>query len=129
MQRYDYIQRVIEQLAAALARIAGLQAEGKHVEALAEVQRAYSGLDLNPHLVRSLDSVSLARLLREPTKVHAVARLLKEEADLRESMGELSVADLLRRRALRLCRTLESTPDHPAATLAAELERALAASS
>ena len=125
MQRYDYIQRVIEQLAAALARIAGLRAEGKHDEALSEIQQTYVALELNPHLVRSLDAVSLARLLRESERVQGVARLLAEEAELRALAGEPGVAVLLRRRALGLCRALGPASGGAVAELTAELERRL----
>jgi hypothetical protein len=94
-------------LAAVFARIAGLKAEGRLTEALDEVGEAYSALDLNPHLLRTLDAGSIARMLRDPPRVRGVARLLAEEADLRDARGERGAAYGQRRRALELCKTLD----------------------
>lgn len=107
MQRYDYVQRIIEQLAAALARIAGCKAEG-HLEAgLEEVRRAIEELGLNPHLVSSLDTGSLGRLLRHPEQLRAVARLLAEEAELLAALGRERAAALTAARATALARLLD----------------------
>lgn len=123
MERYDYVKRLIEQLGAALARIAGLRAQGQYQEALAELREAYSGLDLNPRLVGSLDGASLARMLRDPDRVRALARLLEEEAKLRDHLDQTVAARSQRRQALALYRSLaDPSPD---AAAIAELERVL----
>jgi len=106
MQRYDYVQRIIEQLAAALARIARCKADGRLEAGLEEIRGAIEELGLNPHLVSSLDAGSLGRLLRHPEQLRAVAQLLAEEAELLAAAGREREAVSAAARAPALARLL-----------------------
>lgn len=81
MLREDYIIRLIKQLAAALARIAGRRKAGDYEGALAETGKAWDDLIGQPprELVDVLDTATLAGLLKEPARMRAAAQLLVEE--------------------------------------------------
>jgi hypothetical protein len=110
LERTDYLQRIIAELAAALARIAGHAAAGQPAAGLEEIRQAYAALGVEPRLVASLEAVSLARLLRLPERVRAVARLLTEEAALHLALGQAPEARRCAQRARALLDTL--TPEH-----------------
>jgi hypothetical protein len=58
MYQEDYILRMVQQLVAAIARIAGLNQRAEHAEALAAADRAWGELlgDIPPELASSVDS-------------------------------------------------------------------------
>jgi hypothetical protein len=102
MQRYDVIQRLIQQLAETLARIAGMRREGRAEEALVVVAQTYHGLGVDPEALRRLDSRSLALLHGSPLKLRAIAELCEAEAELMDALGRPEAAEAKRRRALEL---------------------------
>ncbi len=121
--RQDYLMRMIQQLSGVLARIAGLRAEGRHDEALAEIGDAYGRFaGLNPSLIHALGEEDLVALLRargglDPQRTYALAELLREEAEIFASEGRPDEALPRDRKALRLylevLPDLEDTPSPP----------------
>lgn len=113
MIREDYIIRLIKQLAAFLARIAGHRKRGEYTQALDEMNRAWTDiLDVPRELVDATDPETLAALLREPAKMRLAGRLLAEEALVMTSKGDPLNASVLRARAVELfitARTLDPT--------------------
>jgi hypothetical protein len=102
MYQHDVIKRMIEALGAALAKIAGLRAEGKNEEALQEVQAAYAALGLNPHLISSLQGASLRVVVGSPEKAQALSQLLLEESQLLAQLGDTRTAEQKARQASAL---------------------------
>ena len=101
--RKDWLRRLIEQLAQALATIAGLRRSGQLVEAEMALKQAEREL-LGP-LARDaerLDSESLKQLLSADERVRLYAELLIERAELRSLRGDLAGAALDRLRAAEL---------------------------
>jgi hypothetical protein len=99
----DYVLRMIQLLARAIARILGLREAGKLEEALEEVQTTAdtifgsmrSTLDV-------IDPQSAARLLTNGEKIEAYATLTAVEASIRDVMGDAELARSGERRALSL---------------------------
>jgi hypothetical protein len=99
----DYVLRMIQLLARAIARILGLREAGKLEEALEEVQTTAdtifgsmrSTLDV-------IDPQSAARLLTNGDKIEAYATLTAVEASIRDLMGDAELARSGERRALSL---------------------------
>jgi hypothetical protein len=99
----DYVLRMIQLLARAIARILGLREAGKLKEALEEVQTTAdtifgsmrSTLDV-------IDPQSAARLLTNGDKIEAYATLTAVEASIRDLMGDAELARSGERRALSL---------------------------
>jgi hypothetical protein len=99
----DYVLRMIQLLARAIARILGLREAGKLKEALEEVQTTAdtifgsmrSTLDV-------IDPQSAARLLTNGEKIEAYATLTAVEASIRDLMGDAELARSGERRALSL---------------------------
>jgi hypothetical protein len=85
--RRDYIQRMVERLAEALARIAGLRAQKDLDGAEREVAEAYRVLNVDPTFL-SLDARSLIALVGDPDRLAMLARLLEEEAAVCEARGD-----------------------------------------
>ena len=103
MFREDYLMRLIHQLAEFVARVAGLNQQGEHVEALAEADRAWGKLlDAPRALIDAVDTPTLAGMLRDPAAIRAAAQLLHEEARALAGKGEPSPAQVRYRRALEL---------------------------
>ncbi len=103
MFEQDYVLRMIQQLAQAIARIAGFKKAGKLDEALSEVRETADGI-FGP-LLRTLDAVdaqSAAGLLGNREKIEAYARLTAEEASIHDLMGDARRARAGERRALLL---------------------------
>jgi len=102
MYQQDVIKRMIEALGAALAKIAGLRAEGKNEEALQEVQAAYAALGLNRHLISSLQGASLRVVVGSPERAQALSRLLYQESQLLAQGGDTKTAEQKARQARAL---------------------------
>jgi hypothetical protein len=88
MQRRDWIERAIEQLAQALAAIMGLRKNGLQEEAAAQVNDAFfrlGGIDVR--LVEMSDARLLAQQVRDPIRLLIVARLARERAELELERG------------------------------------------
>lgn len=121
MQRYDFLERLIQQIAEAIARIAGLSRQGRSEEALLVVEQTYRGLGVDPEALRRLDSRSLAMLQGPPEKLRALARLCELEADALDKLERPGAASDRRRRALEL--VLEADALDPSGTDGEQLSR------
>ena len=104
MFRDDYILRMVHQLAAAIARIAGLNQRGEPDLALAEADRAWGELlgDIPTELAGSVDSRTLAGLLRQPARIRLAHELSREQARALAARGDAAGASRRARRALEL---------------------------
>ena len=104
MLRDDYIIRLIKQLGAALARIAGKRKAGEFDDALQEAGKGWDDLIGQPprELVDVLDTRTLADMLREPAKMRAAAQLLIEEGRACAGKGDPVHAAVRYRRAWEL---------------------------
>lgn len=115
--RRDYILRMIEQLAAAIARIAGLRVSGRHDEALEVLRETQNGLlgPLQPMIGR-LDAASAVAMLGDASKIEAYLRLLAEEAAIYSAMRDGEKAGRVLRRLLALGREAGFLSDTAAAS-------------
>jgi hypothetical protein len=104
MFQEDYILRMVQQLAAAIARIAGLNQREQHDQALAEAERAWGELlgDIPPELAASTDSHTLAGMLRQPARIRLAHEILREQARALAARGDTAGAARHARRALEL---------------------------
>ena len=88
MIREDFVMRMVRQLAAALARIAGLRRAGLLEEAAQELDAAFASLGgIDPLLVRDGDATFLLSLVQDPARREALSRLLEERDALRAARG------------------------------------------
>jgi hypothetical protein len=121
MYREDYIIRLIKQLVEFIARAAGLNRSGKHDEALAATDEAWDQLlDAPRGMVASVDTPTLAMLLREPAKIRVAAQLCYEEARALAGKGDPVHAALRYTRAMELileARALDPQPEDDQAIL------------
>ncbi len=104
MFQEDYILRMVQQLAGAIARIAGLNQRAEHAEALAEANRAWGELlgGIPPELAGSVDSRTLAGMLRQPARILLASQILGEQARALAGQGDAAGAARRARRALEL---------------------------
>jgi hypothetical protein len=103
MLRDDYIIRLIKQLGAFLARIAGKRTAGDYEAALAETGKAWDELIGHPReLVDVVDSHTFAELLKQPERMRAAAQLLVEEGRAYGGKGDPAHAVVCYRRAWEL---------------------------
>jgi hypothetical protein len=111
----DYILRAVKQLGAAIARIAGLNDQAEHDEALAAADQTWSDLlGIPAGLAASIDSRTLAGMLREPAKIRLAARLVHEQARALSAQGDAVRAAVRYRRAMELlleARALDTNED------------------
>lgn len=104
MLRDDYLIRLIKQLGAALARIAGRR-KGRDFEgALDETGKAWDDLIGQPprELVDILDTHTLAEMLKDPSRMRVAAKLLVEEGRAHAGKGDPVHAALAYRHAYEL---------------------------
>jgi hypothetical protein len=108
----DYILKMIEQLAAALSRVAGLKTAGKLDEAGDEIRNTADAI-LGPlaNTVDALDAASAAKLLGNRQKIGVYAALVAELADIRAREGRDAEARSKYRRALEV--QLACLSEHP----------------
>jgi hypothetical protein len=87
MQRDDYFERMVQQIAAIVARALGLATHGQFEDAQRELDGAWTSVvGLRRSDVMRLDATTLRSLLG--TKVAAAAQLLDAQAELDETRGE-----------------------------------------
>jgi len=104
MQRQDYIERMIQQVAAAIARALGMAQRGRSDEARHELDAAWSGaLGLRRGDVERFDDATLRMLLAG--RIEPAAALLDAEAEVRRAAGDAAAAERLRAVAGRLRRS------------------------
>jgi hypothetical protein len=103
MIQRDYVLRLIQQLAQALARIAGLKRSGQLDEALDDVGATLNDL-LGPlrTTLDAIDARSAARLLTDRERIEAYALLTAEEASILTLKGHTARAGQRTQRALAL---------------------------
>lgn len=124
MLREDFIERMIRQLAQAVAGILGLRKRGRLDEAEAEVLAAIAGLGrIDPRLLDASDAVTVASLVRETGQLQVLARLLAERAEIQADRIRDAEAARSRRKAVELW--LEAAL--AGATLDADARRRIAA--
>lgn len=99
----DFILRMIEAIAAAIARIRKRRESGDLVAARSEVHNAIVEL-LGPAaaMVGMLDSRTAANLVSDPTRIAMWARLLHEDAEILREMTRATEADATERRVMEL---------------------------
>ncbi|WP_163993614.1 hypothetical protein [Pyxidicoccus caerfyrddinensis] len=113
--RKDYIERLIEEFAAALARILKARREQKFADAQRLIQdTALSTLGMEYGALLLADPASTARLLGSPVRVKVLARLVAEEGELLQQQGDPVTASARFHFSLALYAEAESlglTPD------------------
>ncbi|HET8722987.1 MAG TPA: hypothetical protein VFM53_02205 [Anaeromyxobacteraceae bacterium] len=87
MLRDDFVMRMVRQLAAALARIAGLRNAGLLDEAAERLDEAFAALGVDPKLAGSADAALLLGLTADPARREALRRLLEERDALAAARG------------------------------------------
>lgn len=93
MIKKDYVERLIEQIADAIARLLKLKVEGRPGEALAQVRSACEeAFGMEYEMLVGVDAASAASLLGTPLKVRKFAELVRAEAEVLEEAGEIGMA-------------------------------------
>ncbi|HEY1697803.1 MAG TPA: hypothetical protein VGG39_36835 [Polyangiaceae bacterium] len=100
MQHRDYMHHLLEQIAAAVARVGDCVAAGKLDEAEGVLDTTWSAVGMRRADAGRLD-VGTMRVLLGPKKVLAT-QLLKAEATVEEARGRHARAEALRRTATEL---------------------------
>ncbi len=94
MIRKDYIQKIIEEFAKALATIMGLKEDGEYGKALDKIDEAYVGtMDVDPKILRSIDESELVEFLQiekqfDNQYLKMIAELLFEEGQVYVETGD-----------------------------------------
>ncbi|MFP2963658.1 hypothetical protein ACLEPN_39490 [Myxococcus sp. 1LA] len=129
--RKDYIERLIEEFAAALSRILKARREKKLAEAQSLIQETALGtLGMEYTALLMADPVSTARLLGSPTRVKVLARLVAEDGELIAEQGDATTATSRFQYALALydeVQALGLTPDADDTATISRLRTRLAA--
>ena len=99
----DFIMREIERIVAVIARILQLKQHDDLDGALEVIQHSYTELfgPLGEFLAQT-DVATVTQLITDPVQMAGLARLLRVEANVRESAGDSTAADAIKRRALEL---------------------------
>jgi hypothetical protein len=95
MIREDYIERLIQQLAAVFKALLKARQEQRPEDALQLIrQAALSLLGMEYSVLTLADAASTARLLGHPQRVVALARLVVEEGEVLREQGQQARARL-----------------------------------
>ncbi|MDD2891198.1 MAG: DUF6483 family protein [bacterium] len=100
MIKEDYILRMIERLAIAIAKVLKLKETNQHREALVIIDETFQELfGLNSKTISSLPAESIIELLglntpEEAQKCFWIADLIKEEADIYELQKDFKTSEL-----------------------------------
>jgi hypothetical protein len=90
----DYIQRIVEAMAKAIAAIVTFRKQGETQAARDEITRTSGslfGLDLG--LIELMGPATVAAQLGHPEKVEALAQLVDEKALVEREAGEVAAAE------------------------------------
>ncbi|AKF79052.1 hypothetical protein MFUL124B02_00640 [Myxococcus fulvus 124B02] len=91
--RKDYVERLIEQFAAALARLLKARHEKRFADAAALIRStALDTLGMEYSALLMVDAASTARLLGDPMRVKVLARLVAEDGELHLEQGDSRMA-------------------------------------
>jgi hypothetical protein len=115
----DYVLRLVRRIAAAIARVAGLNRQEAHVQALAAADQVWSQLLALPDISDGIDSHILAGVIGDPARIRLAQQLLCEQARAFDGTGDERAAAERYRRALELL--LEAHVRAPADGDAAEI--------
>jgi hypothetical protein len=102
-QQKDYLQRLVEQLADALAALLKKRRAKEHAEVrglVGDACRELLGMEYG--VLTAVDAHSAAQLLGHPTRVRALAQLVQEDALGLEGLGDATGADRMRELAAAL---------------------------
>lgn len=108
MLRKDYLTRMIEEMTEAVGSMLGLRREQKNEEALEKLDGLLKrNFRMSEQMLRSLPPEELILLFRQRDGVDAeslqlVARMLQENGEIRENMGEEQEAAAVRIKALHV---------------------------
>ena|SRR5579859_8106649 len=103
MLRQDYVERMIQQVAAAIGRALGASQSGHPEQALRELEATWSSLlGFRRGDVERIDEATLRALLEG--KLEPAAALLDAEADIRQAQGDDASADRMHGLARRFRR-------------------------
>ncbi len=95
--RKDYLQRMVEQLAEALAALLGKRKAKQHAEVrglVGDTCRDLLGMEYG--VLTAVDAHSAAQLLGHPVRVRALAQLVQEDALALEGLGDAAGAEARR---------------------------------
>jgi len=99
----DFLLRELRRVAEMIARALNLRGSGDLPAARNEIDNAYKALlEGQSDLLRMLDTSSAARLIGNPKKVAALARITAADAALAAAQGNSKAEQLLTARALSL---------------------------
>src|SRR4029079_7464064 len=97
----DFLLRELRRVAEMIARALNLRGSGDLPAARNEIDNAYKALlEGQSDLLRMLDTSSAARLIGNPKKVAALARITAADAALAAAQGNSKAEQLLTARAL-----------------------------
>ncbi|WP_172196967.1 DUF6483 family protein [Saccharibacillus qingshengii] len=108
MLRKDYLMRMIEEMSEAVGSMLGLRREQKNEQALDKLDGLLKRhFRMSEQMLRSLPAEELIRLFRQRDGVDAeslqlVARMLQENGEIRDNMGEEQAAAAVRIKALHV---------------------------
>ncbi|OWA33073.1 hypothetical protein B9G55_23230 [Saccharibacillus sp. O16] len=109
MLRKDYLTRMIEEMTEAVGEMLGLRRQQKNEQALEKLDGVLKrNFRMSEQMLRSLPPEELIQLFRQrgeaidAESVQLVARMLQENADIRENMGDEQEAASSRIKALHL---------------------------
>ncbi|MCP3166186.1 hypothetical protein [Myxococcus qinghaiensis] len=87
--RKDYIERLVEQFAAALARLLKARQEKRFAEAAGLIRStALDTLGMEYDALLMVDAASTSRMLGDPMRVKILARLVAEDGELHQDQGD-----------------------------------------
>jgi hypothetical protein len=96
----SYVERMIEGLAAVLARIAARRKSGKLEEAEAELAETFRRVaGVAPELLDAVGAEAVAAQLTNPEQVLALSDLCSERAEIEAARGDAASAERWRRHA------------------------------
>lgn len=102
MFQRDYLMRMVDQIAQAVARAVGLIAKRKNDEAQQQLDSGYAALGMDRELLLILDGPTLARQLGDDQRIAAAITLLLCDAELQLARGDRPAAQQRLRAASRL---------------------------
>jgi len=99
----DYLMRMVQQLAAVVARSFKLKEQEQYDQAEQEIEKAFGELlGMDAHLVNLFDPATLAQLVGDTEKVKVLSTLVFEQGELHRLQGEDEQAQKEYLRALEL---------------------------